>query len=167
VSVLGVLFAIVGGLFLETASIAAAPLVKGPLVVPIAGTVNGATETIALSGFAEIGTVFVLDGLGTEPPRVIIRFRLVNVAGVGALTGTRYIVTGETTVLRLLAVSDVLTTTFPLYPDVPGGAAKATTALATFGLSFNAVSGTLSGATAALSTAISTTTTGGGTTTKP
>lgn len=147
----GLVLLLAAGLFLGDVSTVAAPLTS-TINIPIAGTVNGPTEAIAFSGTAKIASTFVLDLLLGEVPREIITIDLVNVSGVGVLTGTRYVATGHNTLLRPLATSDTLEMTFPFFPATPGGTSQARSLLASFSLNFNLLTGGLTGGTASFST---------------
>lgn len=131
---------------------AAAAALPGAMQIPISGTVNDATESVALSGSAEIVSTLVLDPLLFEPPRVLVDIRLVGVSGVGLTTGQQYVASGQKTLLRVLGPSDVLEITFPSFPATVGGERQARSVLAAFRLSVDVLTGTLSGATAAFST---------------
>lgn len=122
------------------------------LTIPIAGTVNGLTESVSLSGSAEIVSTLVLDPLLGTLPRELISIKLINVSGLGLSTGTSYVATGEDVLLRLLATSDLIEITFPFYPDTPDGASSARSALASITLNFDLLTGALTGGTAGFST---------------
>lgn len=149
--VLSVPFAVAGGLPPLGASAAAAPL-SATIRIPIAGTVTSPTESVTLSGSADIVSTLVLDPLLFEPPRELVTIALVNVSGVGLTTGRRYVASGQNTLLRLLVTSDTIELTFPFFPDVPDGALQARSVLAAFRLSFDLLTGTLTGGTGAFST---------------
>lgn len=150
-SVLLVLLGTIAGAPWNTTATLAAPITSS-ITIPIAGTVNGATESIALSGTAQIASTFVLDTLLVEPPRELISIKLVNVSGVGLLTTARYVVTGQNVLLRPLVSSDLIEITFPLYRDTPGGASQARSVLASFTLKFDVLGGLLTGGLAKFST---------------
>lgn len=122
------------------------------LTIPIAGTVDGVAESVSLSGSAEIVSTLVLDPLLGTLPREIISIKLVNVSGVGLLTGKSYVAEGEDVLLRLLVTSDLIEIAFPFYPDTPDGTSSARSALASITLNFDLLTGALTGGTAAFST---------------
>ena len=123
------------------------------LVVPIAGTVGGAPENIALTGRARIMSTLVTDPDFGGPPSVILSIDLLNVIGVGQSTGVRYLATGQDVVIRLLRPSDFVEITFPVFPVGPGGTAVARPVIATFVLTFDAANGQLKAAEARFNTA--------------
>ena len=143
--------ATMGGLAWSASGILAGPLTSN-INLPIAGTVNGATEKVAVSGRVQIASTFVLDDLLVEPPREVISIRLVKVTGVGLSTGATYTVTGQTVLVRPLVLSDVVELTFPLVPDAAGHAAEARSVLAPLTLKFDVLRGALTGGTARFST---------------
>jgi hypothetical protein len=126
--------------------------VTSTLTIPIAGTVTASPESVSLSGSIQIVNTLVRDSLLGSPPKVRLSIKLVNVSGVGLSTGTKYVATGEDTLLRLLKISDSFEITFPFYRDTPNGRSSARSALAAITLKFDLLSGTLSGATASFST---------------
>jgi hypothetical protein len=139
------------GLLVGNVSTFAVPLVS-TIRIPIAGTVTAPTESVSLSGTAEITSTLVLDPLLGAPPREIVSIKLVNVSGIGLLTGARYVATGQNTLLRLLVTSDVLEITFPYFSDTAGGASRARSLLASFTLNYNLFTGALTTGTATFST---------------
>jgi hypothetical protein len=149
--VLLVLLGTIAGAPWNTTATLAAPLTSS-ITIPIAGTVTGATESIVLSGTAEIASTFVLDTLLIEPPRELISIKLVKVSGVGLSTLARYVVAGQNVLLRPLVSSDLIEITFPLAPDTPGGTSQARPVLASFTLKFDVVVGSLTGGVARFST---------------
>ena len=125
---------------------------ESSLTIPIAGTVDGVTESVSLSGSAEIVSTLVLDPDFATLPREIISIKLVNVSGVGLLTGASYVAEGEDVMMRLLAAEDLLEITFPFHPDTPGGEDLARSALASITLNFDVLTGALTDGTAGFST---------------
>jgi hypothetical protein len=149
--VLAFIVGILGGLIWgDTSAIAAAPTTT--LVIPIAGTVAGGPESVALSGQTLIRSTFVADPTFGAPPGVVLSVNLVGVTGVGISTGARYLATGENSLTRLFRPADKIEVTFPFFPVGPKGTASARSALATFNLTFDTISGALTGATGSVTT---------------
>ncbi|MBI2316138.1 MAG: hypothetical protein HYU75_03675, partial [Betaproteobacteria bacterium] len=121
------------------------------LIVPIAGTVEGVGETVALSGRARVIATVVPDPDFGGPTSVLLSIDLLNVAGVGQSSGARYVATGEQKLLRLLSSSDVVEVTFPVAPVGAKGTASVRPLVASFNLSFDTGNGQLRRALASLS----------------
>ncbi len=149
-AVLSLLFAVVGGLALAGAP-ALAALVPTSTVVPIAGTVFGLPESVFLSGSAQISTRPVEGRIAGAPPHVVVSIDLRNVSGRGLSTQATYLCSGQANLTRWLVASDLIEVTFPFFPGGAGGDSSARTALATFNLSFDLTTGTLTGAKATIS----------------
>lgn len=107
------------------------------LIVPIAGTVEGDGEDVALSGRARVMTTVVPDPDFLGPTSVIVSIDLLNVFGVGRLSGTKYAATGEQKMLRVLAPSDRVEVTFPVFPVGALGTASVRPLVASFDLDFD------------------------------
>jgi hypothetical protein len=146
-----ILVGILGGLgWGGSCAFAAAPAIT--LVIPIAGTVAGGPESVALSGKALIRSTRVTDPIFGSPPGVVLSVNLVAVTGVGLSTGARYLATGENNLTRLFRPTDKIEVTFPFFPVGPRGIASARSGLATYHLTFDGVSGALTGATGSVTT---------------
>lgn len=120
------------------------------VTIPIAGTVDGAPESVTLSGSLLIARTFVTDPL-LAVPRERITITLVGVSGVGLTSGATYVAVGEVRKLRVLAASDHLEVVFPFYRTTPNGRLSARSAMASMTLNFDLVTGSLTGATATFS----------------
>jgi hypothetical protein len=117
------------------------------LSIPIAGTVDGAPESVSLSGSLSIVSTVVIDPLLASPrERTVIK--LVDVSGVGLTSGAKYVAVGEDRLLRLLTLSDQVEIMFPFYRATPDGRLSARSAMATITLKFDLLTGSLTGATA-------------------
>ena len=121
------------------------------LIIPISGTAHGDLESIALSGRARITSVLVTDPDFGTPPSVFLSVDIVSVTGVGQRTGTKYQVTGEDKVTRVLRHSDLVEIAFPIFPMGQNRAPLAHSVLASFILTFNVHNGRLTAAKARLS----------------
>src|SRR5256712_3209954 len=120
------------------------------VAIPIAGTVDGAPESVSLAGTLSIVNTLVIDPLLTSP-RERISITLVNVSGVGLTSGAKYVAVAEDRLLRRLALSDHIEIMFPFYPATPDGRLSARSAMASITLKFDLPTGALTGATATFS----------------
>lgn len=143
--VLALLVEVLGGLVWgSTPALAAAPTTT--LNIPIAGTVTYGPESVALSGRALIRTIPVTDPTFGGPPGVVLSVNLLTVTGVGLSTGTRFVATGENNLTRLFRPADTIEVTFPFFPVGTRGTTSARSGLVTFNLTFDGISGALTGA---------------------
>jgi hypothetical protein len=125
--------------------------VRGPstsVVIPYSGTLDGAPESVYLSGLARLTSIVVRDPDFGRPPGVRLSVDLSDVSGVGVRTGMRYVAGGEEGLIRPLVASDLVEVTFPVVPDHLEGAALARQAVASFALAFDVTTGRLIAATA-------------------
>jgi hypothetical protein len=120
------------------------------VTVPIAGIVDGAPESVSLSGSIQITSTFIMNPL-LATPRELLAITIVNVSGVGLTTGANYVATGESNLLRRLAILDQFEIMVPLFPATPDGPLSARSAMASITLTFDLTTGALTGATARLS----------------
>jgi hypothetical protein len=119
------------------------------ITVPISGTVDGGPESVALSGSLSIVTTVVDDPLLTSA-KTRLTFKLVNVTGVGLNSGAKYVASGESRLLRPLALTDHLDIMFPFYQSSIGpGSARS--AMASITLRFDVAAVSLTGSTASFS----------------
>ena len=147
--VLSLLVAMLGGLLGGGTS----ALADSSVAIAISGTVDGSPESVYVSGLAQITSTLVKADLTfNHPPRVILSFDLHNVSGKGLSTGATYVTKTQDDMLRLLAPSDVVAITFPLYPNTAAGFRSARAGLASFKLSFDVTTGAITGGTATVST---------------
>jgi hypothetical protein len=119
------------------------------VTVPIAGTVDGGPESVSLSGSIRITSTFVADPL-LDAPRERLAIKVVNVSGVGLTTGAKYIATGESNLVRRLALLDQFEIMVPFFPAARGPL-SARSAMASLTLRFDLTTGALTKATARLS----------------
>jgi hypothetical protein len=123
------------------------------VAIAISGTVDGSSESVYVSGLAQITSSLVkTDPRFNHPPRVILSFDLHNVTGKGLSTGAMYVTKAQDEVLRPLAPSDLIAIAFPLYPNTTIGFRSARAGLASFNLSFDVTTGNITGGTATVST---------------
>jgi len=147
--VLSLLVAMLGGLLGGGTS----ALADSSVAIAISGTVDGSPESVYVSGLAQITSTFVKADLTfNHPARVILSFDLHNVSGKGLSTGAMYVTKTQDDMLRLLAPSDVVAITFPLYPNTATGFRSARAGIASFNLSFDVTTGNITGGTATVST---------------
>ncbi len=122
------------------------------LVVPIAGTLEGETEDIALKGQARINSTSFSDPDLGGAPGVILLIDLLSVVGVGLQSRTRYFAHGENRVVRELRSTDLVELTFPITPVNGDPTKTALPVLASFQLTFDVDQGQLRAASARFST---------------
>jgi len=120
-----------------------------PALVSIKGIVSGSPESVSFSGQAELNARVVTDPDFGNPPRVVLSINLSDVTGVGQRTKTTYVTSDEQTLTRPLAATDTVQMTFPFYPS-DGSAISSRTGMASFNLSFDENSLTLTGVTGAI-----------------
>jgi hypothetical protein len=126
---------------------AAAPAAS--ITVPISGTVDGGPESVSLSGSLQIASTLVADTTVTTR-KVRLTIELVNGSGTGLTSGAKYVMTGEDRLLRPLALSDHVDLMFPFFRATEG-ARSARSAMASVTLKFDLLTGSLTGATATVS----------------
>ena len=117
--------------------------------VLIKGIVSGSPESVSLSGQAQLNARVVTDPDFGNPPRVVLSINLSDVTGVGQRTKTTYVTSDEQTLTRPLAATDTVQMTFPFYPS-DGSAISSRTGMASFNLTFDENSLTLTGVTGAI-----------------
>jgi hypothetical protein len=120
---------------------------SGSNTVPYSGTVDGPPESVFLSGLVQIAFLVARDPDFGKPPSVLLDIDLSNVSGVGLKTGTRYVTSGGQRLLRPLVAADVVDVTFPFFPSGPGGSALARQALASFTITYNVTTGSVTSVT--------------------
>jgi hypothetical protein len=110
------------------------------LVVPIRGSVKGATESVSFSGDARVTAHVARDTEFGDPPSVTVSVNLKGVTGSDG-SGKKYEASGEQAIVRPFQESDTIEVTFSYYPvgDSSGGGAGTMT----FQLRFDPKSGTL------------------------
>ncbi|WP_044872349.1 hypothetical protein [Pseudomonas sp. LFM046] len=122
------------------------------LIVPIAGTLTTPTEDINIKGQARIRSTSFSDPDFNGAAGVLLVIDFLNVLGVGATSGTRFLAHGENQVVRELRPTDVVELTFPMTPVGARPTVAAISVLATFQLTFDVDSGQMTAATASFST---------------
>jgi hypothetical protein len=132
----------------EASSLFAAPVAQKSLV-PVRGVVTGAPESVTFTGNA-----VVLSRLAPDPdfnrPRVVLTLDLTGVAGTGAQSGAKYVISGPEFTQRQVAASHAIEFTFPFKSNVSAAAATARTGVASFVLDFNVSTGAVTGASASV-----------------
>jgi len=86
----------------------------------------------------------------TLPPQVVLTVDVRGLSCVGQTTKTVYLNSGFANLTRPLVASDVIKTTFAVYPNTAGGYMNARTAMVTLNLSFDTTTGALTNASASI-----------------
>jgi len=124
----------------------------GTTTIPYSGTLDGTPEGIFLSGFVLVTMTEVKDPDFGTPPKLLLDVDLSNVTGVGLKSNQPYVASGNQNLVRPYVVSDAIQITFVVYPSKGmGGILSARSALASFTLTFNLATNTLSSAAASTS----------------
>ena len=126
---------------------APAAALESRLMIPISGTVDGGAESVSLSGSLLIVSTALAADTTLASPKARLAITVVNVSGVGLMSGAKYIATGEDRLLRPLSLSDHLDVLFPFY-RISDGPASARSAMASITLTFDLPARSLKGATA-------------------
>jgi hypothetical protein len=129
---------------------------SGSSTVAYSGTVDGPPESVYLHGLVQIAFVVTRDPDFGKPPSVLLDIDLSNVLGVGLKTGTRYVTSAGQRLIRPLVAADVVDITFPFFPSGPGGAALARPALASFTITYNVTTGSVTSVTASTAVNVAT-----------
>jgi hypothetical protein len=143
---LGCLLLAAGPAFAQTAT--------SSFILTVSGTVGTALpslngpELINCTGPVKIATAAVTDPV--LPPGVVVTVDVRGLSCVGQTTGATYINTGLTNLTRLLLPTDVVKTTFAIYPNTAGGYMNARTAMVTLDLAYDTITGALTSASAAI-----------------
>jgi hypothetical protein len=146
--VISLLVAMLGGLLGGPSALA-----DSSVAIAISGTVDGSSESVYVSGLAQITSTLVkTDPKFNHPPRVILSVDLSNVTGKGLRSGATYVTKSQDELLRPLVPSDQIAMAFPLYPNTTIGFRSARAGLASFNLSFDVTTGNITGGTATVST---------------
>ena len=132
-------------------SLFAAPPPAQTAVVPIKGVVSGLPESVNFSGDARVISRHAPDP-DFNRPRLVLTIDLSGVAGVGSVTGAKYLVYGPELVHRPVAASHMVEITFPFKSSTSPVALTARTGLASFVLDFDVATGALTAASGAVST---------------
>ena len=115
-------------------------------LVPVSGVVTGGAESVSFSGQAKVSALVVTDPDFGSTPTVVLSIDLSGLSGVGASTGKKYVTADGETLNRRLAAADMLQYTFP-FTQSGAGAMSSRVGSATFNLSFDVNTLTLTGAT--------------------
>ena len=116
-------------------------------LVPIAGTVIDAQESVTFHGMAQVSANVVTDPDFAGWPTAVISIDLSSLTGVGISNGKAYVGSGAAIVNRPLSAADTVQLTFPYYAR-GDSALSAHVGLASFNLSFNVNTMKLMGVTA-------------------
>ena len=114
---------------------------------PAGGTAT--PEAISCTGPVKLSTSAVTDP--TLPPGVVVSVDARGLSCVGQTTKTVYLNSGQANLTRPLAATDVVQTTFAVYPNTAGGYMNARTAMVTLNLSYNTTTGALTSASGTIS----------------
>ena len=119
--------------------------------VTAAGSVTTPAESVAFSGPIQIASTIVPDPAG-GPTTAVVNIDARQLTGLGAITGTAFLNSGQANLTRTLVASDVIQTTFSFFPSGPGGFLKPRTAVLNLTLTYDLISGALTAATASIAT---------------
>jgi hypothetical protein len=126
-------------------SLFAPPAPAQSALVPIKGVVSGSPESVSFSGQAKVS-----NRLAPDPdffkPRFVVTIDLTAVAGVGSMTGAKYVISGPEFVQRHVAASHAVQITFPFKSSTSPTAVTARTGVASFVLDFDVNTGAVTGA---------------------
>ena len=147
---LALVVALLTGVLLATPADRAAAASSRSLSVPIAGTVDGQPESVALAGTIEIASMLVTDTSGSTP-KERLGLKLVGVSGAGLQTGAKYVAAGEENLVRPVVASDHIEVMFPFYRATVDGPLSARSASASIVLTFDLLTGGVTKATASFS----------------
>jgi len=142
--------ALITGVLLATPADRAAAAAGRSISVPIAGTVDGQPESVALAGTIEIASLLVADPDGSSP-KERLSLKLVGVVGAGVQTGAKYVASGEENLVRPVVASDHLDIMFPFFRATVDGPLSARSAEASIVLTFDLLTGGITKATASFS----------------
>lgn len=132
----------------QSARSSRASVVTGTVSAGAAVGVDPAAENVQCSGDLTIDTRAVADT--TLRPGVVVSIDAAALVCVGEGTGGRYVTDGQPILTRLLAPSDVITTTLAFHGDGSSALLTSRTALLTLSLTYDTATGALTGATASL-----------------
>ena len=121
-----------------------------PAKVLLKGVVSGAPESVSFSGQAQLVASVVTDPDFGSWPKVVLFIDLGGVTGMGSQTRTKYLIADQKVLTRVLAATDTVQATFPFYPS-GGSPLSPRVGQASFTLSFDVNSLTLTGASGAIS----------------
>ena len=102
--------------------------------VALTGRVRGPSEPVGFTGNARIISTLLIDEFG-GPPSVHLTLDLRGVAGIGATTRKRYVISGPQIMIRPLVGTDIIDFTFPFVPS--GALSPIGIGNATFGIAFD------------------------------
>ncbi|MFL5423136.1 MAG: hypothetical protein ACJ79Y_20400 [Myxococcales bacterium] len=122
--------------------------VTGTLSARAAARVDPAAENVQCAGDVTIDAKAVADPI--LPPGVVVSIDASALVCVGEGTKGRYVTDGQPILTRLLAPSDVITTTLAFHREAPDELPASRTALLTLSLTYERATGALTGATASL-----------------
>jgi hypothetical protein len=126
-------------------SLFAPPAPAQSTLVPLTGTVSGSPESVKFAGDARISSRLAPDP-DFNRPRLVLTIDLTGVAGVGSMTGARYVIWGPELVQRGVAASHAVEITFPFKSSISPTAVIARTGVASFALDFDVNTGAVTGA---------------------
>ena len=114
-------------------------------LVPMTGVVTGGAESVSFSGKAIVSANVVTDPDFGSTPAVVLSIDLSGLSGVGASTRKKYVTADGEVVNRRLTAADTVQYNFPFYEN-GGNAMSARVGSASFNLSFDVNTLTLTGA---------------------
>jgi hypothetical protein len=119
-------------------------------LVPVSGTVTGASESVAFSGQARVQSKLAPDP-DFNRPSLVLSIDLSGVDGVGSASTAKYVISGPEIVERSLAASHQIDITFPFVKSTMGMFATRS-GVASFALSFDVNTGAVTNAKGNVST---------------
>lgn len=122
------------------------------IVVPLAGTVSGAPESVAFAGNARISTRLAHDP-DFGKPSLIMAIDLTEVPGIGTATQKRYVISGPAMVQKRHAESHVVEISFAFFPSGSSGVTDARSGIGTFSITVSTATGVITAANGKIGTA--------------
>jgi hypothetical protein len=144
---LGCLLLAAGPAFAQTATSILTTTISGT-VGTLAPPISNGPEAISCSGPVKIATAAVSDP--TLPPGVVVTVDVRGLSCVGQTSGATYVNSGFANLTRPLLATDLVQTTFAVYPDTAGGYMDARTAMVTLNLTYDTITGALTTALASI-----------------
>jgi hypothetical protein len=126
-----------------------APASQGT-TVPVNGIISGSPESVTFSGNAVVKSRLAPDP-DFNRPRLVLTIDLTAVAGIGSMSGAKYVISGPEFTQREVAASHAFEFTFPFKSVKAPSVATARTGVASFVLDFDLGTGAVTGASASVS----------------
>ena len=137
------------GAIAQTAA-APAPMVPTSTVVTISGTVEGLPESVLFTGPVQVSTRPAPGRIAGAMAHVVVSIDLRQLSGRGVSTGATYVSSGQANLTRVFGASDQIELTFPFALSGVAPVAPERTGVATFVLSYDVTTGSLTSAAATI-----------------